>query len=329
MTATVQTVLGPIAADDLGVTLVHEHIRIAYPGDQLDPTPGPSRADCVAIAVDRMHELADYGVRTFVDPCPIDLGRDPELMAEVAERSGMQIVCSTGFYHEEIGIPWYWRVRSAEEVAELYLHEIDNGIGATGIRPGVIKIATHDPVGEHDRKVLEGAAIAAAASSLTVITHCESSVGGDVQQDVLEAHGVPLGRCLIGHQDHAPSSAQHLAIAARGSFVGIDRIGIEILTPEDTRAGFVQALVDAGHAAQVCLSQDHMCCLASPKFPYPVPAGLGEMWEQIEPVVRDQMHGRPHTYLFTDFWPRLEAAGLDRATFDSIMTDNPRRLFGG
>ena len=57
-------------------------------------------------------------MRTFVDPCPIDLGRDPELMAEVAERSGMQIVCTTGFYHQEIGIPYYWRVRSVEEVAE-------------------------------------------------------------------------------------------------------------------------------------------------------------------------------------------------------------------
>ncbi len=329
MTAGVETVVGPVAADQLGATLVHEHVRIAYPGDHLDPTPGLSRADVIAIAVERMHELADHGVRTFVDPCPIDLGRDPELLAEVAQQSGMQIICATGFYNEHIGIPYYWRIRSAEEVAEFYLHELEHGIGDTGIRPGIIKVATSDPVGEHDRKVLEGAAIAAAEAGVTVVTHCENAVGGDLQQDVLEKHGVDLSRCLIGHQDHAPSSDQHMAIAARGSFVGIDRVGIEILTPEANRVQFVKALVDAGHAERVCLSQDHMCALASPRFPYPVPPGLDEMWQQIEPIVREQMYGRPHTYLFTDFWPRLEAAGIDRATFDAIVADNPRRLFGG
>ena len=140
--ATVQTVTGPVDTADLGPTLVHEHIRIAYPGDELDPTGHWDRSACVDTAVERMAGLSEHGVRTFVDPCPIDLGRDPELMAEVAERSGMQIVCTTGFYHQEIGIPYYWRVRSVEEVAEFYLHEISNGIGATGIRPGAIKIAS-------------------------------------------------------------------------------------------------------------------------------------------------------------------------------------------
>ena len=158
--ATVHTVTGPVDATDLGPTLVHEHIRIAYPGDELDPTGQWDRAACVDTAVERMAGLAEHGVRTFVDPCPIDLGRDPELMAEVAERSGMQIVCTTGFYHQEIGIPYYWRVRSAEEVAEFYLHEITNGIGSTGIRPGAIKIASADPPGEHDRKVIAAAAMA-------------------------------------------------------------------------------------------------------------------------------------------------------------------------
>src|SRR5438309_4757208 len=179
----VQTVLGPVDVNDLGPTLVHEHVLISYPGDTLEPAGRPwDRAACRARAVERMAQLRDHGVRTFVDPCPIDLGRDPELLAEVAQRSGMQIVCATGFYHEEIGIPWYWRVRTSSEIAELYLHEIEHGIGDTGIKPGVIKIATFDPVGEHDRKVVAAAGMAAAASGLTCITHCENSVGGDVQR---------------------------------------------------------------------------------------------------------------------------------------------------
>src|SRR5437764_4288816 len=99
---------------------------------------------------------------------PIDLGRDAELLAEISDKSGMHIVCATGFYHEHdgAGIPYYWRQRWPEEIAELFLHEITSGIGTTGIRPGVIMIATGDPVSRHAQKVLQGAALAARESGL-------------------------------------------------------------------------------------------------------------------------------------------------------------------
>src|SRR5436305_4760104 len=168
--ATVQTVLGAIDSSDLGPALVHEHVRISYPGDRLDPGYSFDRGECVATAVKRMAGLAEHGVRTFVDPCPIDLGRDPELLAEVARQSGMQIVCSTGFYLEHIGIPYYWRVRSAQEIAEFYLHEVENGIGETGIKPGCIQIASGGPPGDHDRKILAAAAMAAAESGRPLIS---------------------------------------------------------------------------------------------------------------------------------------------------------------
>lgn len=328
--ANVQTVLGPIDTDELGPTLVHEHVSISYPGDDLDPTGRFDRAACVSTAVERMRGLAEHGIRTFVDPCPIDLGRDVELMAEVARESGMHVVCATGFYHEHIGIPYYWRVRTVEEIAEFYLHEIEHGIGETGIRPGCIKIASGDPPTELDRKVIHAAALAAARSGLTVISHCENAVGGDVQQDILAEHGVDPSRCLIGHQGQAPDSAQHVAIAERGSFVGFDRIGYEVLAPDEHRADCIKAVVDAGHADRICLSQDHMCCLRSPRFPYPVPPGMEEGFdEHIKPLVLDQMVRRPHTFIFTDFWPRLEARGIERSMFDAMITENPRRLFGG
>jgi hypothetical protein len=76
----------------------------------------------------------------------------------------------------------------------------------------------------------------------------------------------------------------------------------------------------------VCLSQDHGCCLRSPRFPYPVPE---ELLRELLPVALDQMYRRPHTYMFTDFWPKLESRGVDRATWTSMLVDNPRRLFGG
>ena len=82
--AIVQTVLGPIDASDMGPTLVHEHVYFSYPGDALDPTGTWTRADAVAIGIERMQQLKDNGIRTIVDPCPIEMGRDPELSAEVS-----------------------------------------------------------------------------------------------------------------------------------------------------------------------------------------------------------------------------------------------------
>ena len=86
----IQTVTGPVALDSLGRTLMHEHLFIAFPGAQFDPTADFDRAGFVAEASRRLRELREvHGVRSFVDPCPIELGRDPALMAEIADRAEM------------------------------------------------------------------------------------------------------------------------------------------------------------------------------------------------------------------------------------------------
>jgi phosphotriesterase-related protein len=327
---TVQTVLGPIDAADLGPTLVHEHVLVSYPGAALDPTGTWDRGACVETAVQRMKELQEFGIRTFVDVTVIEARRDVTMLPEIAERSGMQIICSTGFYTEQAGIPFYWRNRVQDEISELFLHEIEHGIGSTGVNPGVIKIAIGDPPTDQERKVIAAAAVAAHESGLSVISHCENARGWDVQLDILAESGVDLARCLIGHQDQAPSSDQLNSIIERGAFAGVDRIGYEGLAPEDARIRLVTAVLDAGNADRLCLSMDHSCCSDSPRFPFFIPEGARERFERdIRPLVEKQMWDRPYTYLFTDFIPKLEAAGIERATIDSILTDNPRRLFGG
>jgi phosphotriesterase-related protein len=328
--ATVQTVLGPVDAGELGPTLVHEHVVVSYPGDEIDPTGTWDRGACVETAVQRMQELREFGVRTFVDVTVIESRRDVTILPEIAERSGMQIVCATGFYIEHIGIPYYWRVRTQEEITELFLHEIHTGIGSTGVRPGVIKIAIGDPPTDQERKVIAAAAVAARESGLSVISHCENAKGWDVQLDILENHGVDLGRCLIGHQDQAESADQLNAIIERGAFAGVDRIGFEVLASENARIALITGVLEAGHADRLCLSMDHACYPSSPRFPYFVPEGIRESFEQtMRSAVEDQMWRRPYTYLFTDFIPKLEAAGVERSAIDSILTDNPRGLFGG
>lgn len=332
MTNELNTVCGPVTADKLGRILVHEHIRIGFAGWELDPRGHIQHDEEVSRAVMRMNELLEFGVHTFVDPCPIELGRDVRLMREVAEKTGMNIVCSTGFYHEEdaAGIPPYWRVRWPEEIAELYLHEINNGIDGTGIKPGVIKTATGDPVGRHDRKVLAAAGIASKESGIPVITHTSHSVGVPDQIAAFQKADLDPSRCLIGHQDEQRDYSILLEIVRNGFFVGFDRIGITRMAPEELRADNVARLVADGYASQVCLSQDHMCYDLHPRPGYWIPPNrVEEVMRDIKPVADLELHARSHTYLFTGFLPMLRERGVSDADIEMMLTDNARRFLLG
>jgi len=330
--ATVQSVTGPIDGADLGRTLVHEHIRISYEGETLDPIYSWDRAETVERAVDKMGELLDAGFRTFVDPCPIELGRDPELYAEIASRSGMQIVCTTGFYtqHNGWGLPVYWHARDPEEIAELYVKELTEGIAGTGgIRAGAIKAATGVEVTGPESRCLTGAALAQREVGCAIITHTENSRNGDVQQDLFADGGAELGRVLIGHQDEQTEVAPIRKLAERGTFVGIDRIGLEIIAPDERRADHVAALIHEGYTSQVCLSQDHICALTAPRPSFYVPPEHREAAAARREQIAWQVWQRPYTYIVTDFAPKLRARGVTDADLETIFVDNPRRLLTG
>jgi phosphotriesterase-related protein len=194
----------------------------------------------------------------------------------------------------------------------------------------VIKIATGDPVSRDERKVVTGAAMAAAASGLPIVSHTENSRWGEVQQEILAENGVDLTRCLIGHLDQVESIDVLGAIADRGSFVGIDRIGFCRRLPDERRVELVAELVRTGRHGRVCLSQDHLCFLTAARPPYWVPRDRVEWFEaEVRPELDAEMFARPHTYLLTDFVPRLLAAGLDEAMVDQFLVHNPRRLLAG
>jgi phosphotriesterase-related protein len=320
----VMSVTGPIEAQALGRTLLHEHIIIGMPGEELDPGSARDRREIVAIATDQLQKLKDHGVGTIVDPCPIELGRDPQLYAEVAQRSGVNIIFSTGFYMESLGIPMYWRARDPEEIAEFYLRELADGVGDTGLRPGVIKAATGVEVTDAESRCLAGAAIAQRQANCAIITHTEQSKNGERQQDIFAANGANLSRVMIGHQDEHLSPEPMIRLAERGTFVAVDRVGVDLLASDETRADNVAAMVKSGFARNTCLSHDCVCAFTSRKFPFRMPPEL-----QIPDTQTWMDAAKPMTHLFTDFLPKLEARGVTRADVDTILRDNPRRLLAG
>jgi phosphotriesterase-related protein len=323
----IQTVTGPIGLDQLGRTLMHEHLFIAFPGSEFDPLATFDRSEFVAEAVRRLRQLRiEHGVRTFVDPCPIELGRDAALMREIAEKSEMNVVCTTGFYFEEMGLPVYWRARTVEEIAELYIREITHGIGSTGIKAGAIKVATGAPaITALEHKFLEAACVAQKATGVPIITHTQDGHAGPEQQDAFAKGGVEAHRCLIGHCCGNADPVYHQRVVDGGSYIGFDRIGLLRFQPDEIRADNLVRLVQGGHRAQIMMSQDRHCGWLG-KFARQLSA---EEQARIDTL---QVEGQwpPHyTYLFTDFVPMLKARGMTEHEIHSILEDNPRRFFAG
>jgi predicted metal-dependent phosphotriesterase family hydrolase len=124
-------VTGPVRAADLGRTLMHEHLTVGYPGFEAHTSrPGPNRADMVTVCVERIRQLQELGYSSMLDPCPSDLGCDVELMVEVAEATGFNIICATGLYKEEEGGTAYWRFKGQFEdvgavMADLFHRRVD------------------------------------------------------------------------------------------------------------------------------------------------------------------------------------------------------------
>ncbi len=323
----VQTVTGPIPVERLGRTLMHEHLFIAFPGAEFDPTAKFDRAEFIDEAVRRLVQLrTEHGVRSFVDPCPIELGRDVTMMKEISEKSGMHIICTTGFYFEDMGLPVYWRARTVDEIAELYIREITHGIDDTGVKAGAIKVATGAPVvTAHEKKFLAAACIAQKATGVPIITHTQDGCAGPEQQQLLAAGGVSAHRCLIGHCCGNADPAYHRRVVDGGSYIGFDRIGLVRFQPDEVRADNLAKLVRDGFRAQIMMSQDRHCGWLG-KFPRQLSA---EELAKIEHLRSQGRYPPPYTYMFTDFIPMLHARGVNQADIASILEDNPRRFFAG
>lgn len=321
--AEIQTVTGPVAVGDLGRTLMHEHLVIGYPGWEADTLrPGPRRADMLAVCRDRVGEMQAHGVATMIDPCPNDLGRDVELAAEVSARTGLRIVCATGLYKEDEGGAAYWKFRanfgaSPDSIAEVFVKELTEGIGETGVRAGIIKVATGSPtISDYERMVLVAAAKASVETGAPITTHTDHGMLGDEQQRILTEAGVPPHRIVIGHSCGTDDHGYHMGIAQRGSYLGFDRFGIEVLQPDEKRIASLLAVLRAGAGRQVVISHDSVWCWRGQ--PIPNTEAFAELLAVWTP-----------SHFFEHIVPRLLEGGATREQIETLLVDNPRRFFAG
>jgi len=316
--ANVQTVTGACSPDALGTTLMHEHLLIGWPGwEAHGEEDRAQRRERIARCVDQLQELHGLGVSTLLDPCPIDLGRDVELMAEVAQRSKIRLVCATGLYKEDQGAPVYFKFRqqfgdALSEMTDLFVHELTEGVGETGIRAGVIKVATSaHQITPYEELVLRAAARAHRATGAPITTHTDEGTMGVQQLDILTSEGVAPSAIVVGHSCGSSNLDYHLAMLDRGAYLGFDRFGLELLHPDRARQAALIGLLGVGFERQIVLSHDTVWC-----------------WRGRAPTVPASILADWHTtHVFRKVIPRLREAGVPQVKINTMLIENPRRYF--
>jgi phosphotriesterase-related protein len=261
----VQTFAGPVTADRLGVTLMHEHVFVGHPELELNfPHPEWDRAAAVETAVAGLERLWDLGIRTVVDLTVLGLGRDAAMVAAVARRTRIQLLAATGYYTADV-LPAFFHthgpgllIDGPDPLVEYFVRDIEEGIAGTGVRAAVLKVVTDRPGLTPDvRRVLAAAATAHRRTGVPIITHTHAaSRNGRDQLAFLTARGVSPERLVIGHCGDSEDLDHLQELIDAGATIGMDRFGMEHVLTDERRVRVVAELLRRGHAASMVLSHD-------------------------------------------------------------------------
>ena len=323
MANNVMTVTGSVDVDELGFTLMHEHIFLDLMRDAwifTNVLNDPELADV------ELRRIGDAGGGTIVDLTSGGLREhDKHLLYDedlnhikhsiavrrASERSGIKVILGAGWYHQNYYEPRLWEMTTGEMTEEI-VREIEDGIDGTDVQAGHIgEIGAHyNWLSAIEERVLRAAARAQIKTGLGLTTHSTLGVGGLEQLDVLEQEGVDLRRVVIAHSGLFPRPAYHAEIARRGAAVSFDRMGDLTNNSEFHRARVmrhIKELIENGHIERIVFSHD--VCYASDLA---TNGGCGYDWLSV--------HGKA---LF-----ELEI-GMTTEQWQQIMVKNPKRILAG
>jgi phosphotriesterase-related protein len=337
----VMTVRGPVAADALGITLMHEHllndcrcwwhrpkeagrahlacepVNAGILGElRMDPFVNLDncRLDDERLAIAELLPAAELGCRTVVDPTCRGIGRDARALMRIAEATGLNIVMGGGYYLQASHPPELARM-DAEAIAEDILRDVHEGVDGSGVRIGLIgEIGVSAEFTAHEEKSLRGAARAARRSGLPLMVHLPGWFRlAHRVLDITEAEGADPAHTVLCHMNPSFADAEYqMSLARRGAFIEYDMIGMDffyadqgVQCPSDEEnARAIAGLIDAGFVRHILLSQDVFLKMMLTRY-----GGFG------------------YAYLLRHFVPRLHRHGVDAPAVSTMLVENPRRVF--
>ena len=316
----VDTVGGPVATADLGVTLMHEHVFVLSPEIIANYPEGwgdeQVREDA---AVEKLNALKAIGVDTIVDPTVIGLGRYIPRIQRIAERTALRIIVATGLYTYN-DVPLYFHftgpgtaISGPEAMVEMFVRDITEGIAGTGVRAAILKCATDEPgVTAGVERVLRAVAQAHRATGVPITTHTHAhSRRGLDQQRIFTQEGVDLNRVVIGHSGDSTDVDYLEELIAAGSYLGMDRFGLDNILGFEDRVNIVARMCERGHADRMVLAHDASCY-------------IDWLPEAALPVVLPNWH---YLHIHNDVLPALRKRGVTEEQITTMLVDNPRAIF--
>jgi phosphotriesterase-related protein len=322
----VETVRGPVEVDDLGVTLMHEHVFVLTP-DVLNNFGHDywDEEERVADAVRKLTTLKQSGVDTIVDPTVIGLGRYIPRVARINALVDINIVAATGLYTFD-EIPHFFDYRGPgtildgpDPMTEMFVRDIREGIGGTGVKAAFLKCVVEErglTPGQTRVQLAVCEAHRETGVPITVHTNSEHETGR-LALDFYEAEGVDLTKVVVGHAGDSNDLDYLRALADRGATLGCDRFGLDRYNTTDRRVATVAALCAEGYADRIVLSHDASCY---------IDFYAGEQAQRTLHTAAPNWH---YEHITRDVLPALREAGVTDAQITTMTVDNPRRYFGG
>lgn len=311
----IRTVLGDIDAAELGIANAHDHLLIKS-GLILVKEPD-FRLDSIERAVEEVLDFQKHGGQAVLDTAPIGVGRDPEGLLSIARRTDLHIIACTGFHKTTYYLDSHWRFRySAEEVAQLWIDEIEKGMDRFGYegplvkrsvaRAGAIKVASDYQVIEKPvRAAIEAAAIAHKATGAPIVMHTELGTAALEQVALLHSLGVDPAHIVAFHMDRNPDPFVHRDVAQTGAFLQYDGPGRIKYFPESTVIELLRKMFEASLAGHILFGGDN---------------ARRSYWKAYG-------GGPGLAYLLERFVPRLRREGFAEEHIRQLFVLNPARAF--
>jgi phosphotriesterase-related protein len=339
----VQTVLGSISPEAMGITLPHEHLLIDFKVMFAEPAAASDKGRAwepvslanlgwvrqhfnanldnlrltdEQVAADEIRLFKHAGGSTVVDPTPRTLARDPLALARIARATGMNVVMGSGYY-VAASHPPDMDGKSVGALADEMIADVTVGAGDTGVRAGLLgEIGTTYPLAENERKVLRAAVAAQRQTGAPLMVHPGRHPKMPMElAELVDKEGGDVARTIMCHIDRTISDVRAVIdLAQTGIWLEYDLFGLEnsyypynpsFDMPNDGgRMAHILALIAAGHGDRLLLSHDIAYKTSLVKY-----GGYG------------------YHHLLVNVVPRLRAKGVDDAGLHRLLVDNPRRAF--
>ena len=341
MSSYVQTVLGPVVPDQIGVTMMHEHLLADATVLYEEPAAASDkfmsrqpitietvnwlryhytnhmdnlRQGDVNVAIDETMMFKREGGGAMVDCTVTGMSPDPEGLAKISMATGIHIVAATGFYIQP-SHPNEVSTMSEEELAALMVREITQGMNGTSVKAGIIgEIGCSWPLHPDELKVVGASARASRQTGAAISIHPGRDEAAPMEiMDVLKRAGVGVDRIIMGHLERTIFDRARLKeLAETGCYLEYDLFGQNIsyypiaphiARPSDAqRIETIEWLISEGHIDQIVVAHD---------------AGAKAN------LTRWGGHGYGHILRVVAPWMRRR--GMEEWQIEAILVHNPQR----